>query len=86
MMCRWHPDDICHPPAKSHLKSHSCVIRTSSACHPHEISTGNIFPLKEQTALLKTKNNNFKFFKIQFLRLTHGIILSDMTEREFIYI
>ena len=54
------PDDICHPPAKSHPKSHSCVICTSSAHHlqvicmssahrPHEISTGNIFPLKEQT-------------------------------------
>ena len=68
------------------LLCHPHVICMSSAHRPHEISTGNIFPLKEQTALLKTKNNNFKFFKIQFLRLTHGIILSDMTEREFIYI
>ena len=49
------PDDICHPPAKSHPKSHSRVICTSSARHLHEISTGNIFPLKEQTALLKMK-------------------------------
>ena len=63
------PDDICHPPAKSRPKSHSRVIRRSSACHPqvictssarrpHEISTGNIFPLKEQTALLKTKTED----------------------------
>ena len=60
------PDDICHLPAKSHPKSHSRVNRRSSACHPqvictlsalrpHEILTGNIFPLKEQTALLKIK-------------------------------
>ena len=66
MTCGWHPDDICHLPVKSHPKSHSRVIRTSSACHLHvirtsstrrlhETSTSNIFPLKEQTALLKTK-------------------------------
>ena len=60
MMCRQHPDDICHPPAKSCPKSHSHVIRTSSACRPHEISTGNIFPLKEQTALLMIKGISCK--------------------------
>ena len=55
--CEWRvddvPDDTCHPPAKSPTKSHSRVIRTSSAHRPHEISTPKIFPLKEQTALLK---------------------------------
>ena len=32
------PDDICHLPAKSPTKSHSRVIRASSAC-PHIICT-----------------------------------------------
>ena len=36
---------------------HLHVVHRSSACRPHEISTGNIFPLKEQTALLKMQNS-----------------------------
>ena len=35
------PDDICHPPAKSPMKSHSRVICTSSACCPHVICTSS---------------------------------------------
>ena len=65
-MCGRCADDICHPPVKSRPKSHSRVIRMSSACCPHiictssarcphEISTWKIFPLKEQTALLKIR-------------------------------
>ena len=38
------------------LSCHLQVICTLSARCPHEISTGNIFPLKEQTALLKTQD------------------------------
>ena len=35
LLCRRCADDICHPPVKSHLKSHSRVVCTSSAHHLH---------------------------------------------------
>ena len=51
-----------HPPAKSPMKSHSCVIRTSSARHLHIVRTSSArrlhktsvprqFPVKEQRQL-----------------------------------
>ena len=54
MTCGRRADDICHLPVKSHPKSHSrvIIICTSSArLRPHETSTPNIFPLKEQRQL-----------------------------------
>ena len=48
LLCHLHV--ICMSSAR-----HLYVVCTSSARRPHEISTGNIFPLKEQTALLKIK-------------------------------
>ena len=38
------PDDICHLPAKSPTKSHSHVVRMSSARHPHVVCTRLQFP------------------------------------------
>ena len=56
-------DDICCPPVKSCPKSCSCVICTSSARRPHEISTPKIFPVK----WLKTEKINTS--------VTSGLIL-----------
>ena len=39
--CGWRPDDICHLPVKSHPKSHSRVIRMSSAGHLHVVRTSS---------------------------------------------
>ena len=39
MTCGRCPDDICHPPVKSHPKSHFRVICMSSACCPHVVRT-----------------------------------------------
>ena len=43
------PDDICHPPAKSPMKSHSCVVCTSSACHLHIIRMSSTQDFSSQT-------------------------------------
>ena len=51
------PDYICHPPAKSPMKSHSRVVHIlsacrpniicmSSACHLHETSVPRLFQVK----------------------------------------
>ena len=54
--CRWRLDDICHPPVKSHPKSHSRVICMSSACCLHVVCTRlqlpKYFQLNSRTALL----------------------------------
>ena len=56
----WMTYVICQPNLQQNLTlvssaHHPHIVRTSSARHPHEISTPKIFPLKEQTALLKTE-------------------------------
>ena len=58
MMCRWCPDNICHPPAEISnevsLSCHPHVVRASSARRPPRDFNPKIFPVKEQrTALLK---------------------------------
>ena len=49
LLCRRHVDDMCRPPVKSHLKSHSHVVCTSSTHCLHDISTPKIFPVKQQS-------------------------------------
>ena len=48
------------------------VICMSSARRPHEISTQKIFPLKEQTALLKIKEMFFFYKTASFAEFLPG--------------
>ena len=48
----WHMSSTSQISPEVSLSCHPHIICTSSARRPHKISTGNIFPLKEQTALL----------------------------------
>ena len=58
MTCRWRSGwhSGWHLSSASQI-SNEVSLCTSSACRPHEISTQRIFPLKEQTALLKIQWN-----------------------------
>ena len=83
MTCRWHPDDICHPPPEiSNEVSLSCrlhVIHASSAHHlhvvcmssarrTHETSVPRLFQVKQQrTALLKMNKPPFEYFRHLYL-------------------
>ena len=61
------PDDICHLPAKSPMKSHSRVVRMLSAHHPHvvrmssarDFSSQTISSQRAETALLKMKTTSY---------------------------
>ena len=65
LLCRRHAEEICRPPVESHPKSHSHVVRTSSACRLHIICTKfqpqKYFQLNSRaTALLKIKGTGHK--------------------------
>ena len=77
-------DDICHPPAKSPTKSHSCVICMLSTRRLHEISTPKIFPLRADSSAKNTNKNGVVFlhsyscfsdfvFKIRLIKLGFSI-------------
>ena len=58
----WHMSSARQISPEVSLSCHLHVVHRSSACCPHEISTGNIFPLKEQTVLLKSKEQQDGIF------------------------
>ena len=76
MTCRWHPDDICHPPAEiSHEVSLSChprIVRMSSAGHLQETSVPRLFSVKEQNSSAKNPRGilccNFFLQNVCFFR------------------
>ena len=72
-------DDICHPPAKSPMKSHSRVVCMSSTCHLHiicmlsarrlhETSSPEIFPVKQQSNS-SAKNKEYQYGQFSVLEL-----------------